>query len=283
MVENTGLVLEGGGFRGIYTAAVLDVFLKENIRFRYLMGVSAGAAYGVSYVSGQYERNLRVNNYVSDRRYCSISNFITTGNYFNWEFVFKEIPTKLVPFDYAGFSASGTRMRVAITNCVTGKAEYFDLDGASPDRFRDLLAATSSLPLVSRMQTFDGKLYMDGGIADAIPVNQALLEGNNRVVVILTRPPGYRKKPSSAGRFLKYFYPRYPEMVQTFKERADRYNRTLNLLEALENEGRAFIIRPSQAIGVSRLENKPDKLKTAYFEARMEAGKILPGLKEWLG
>ncbi len=259
--EETGLVLEGGGFRGIFTAAVLDVFLREKIFFNYVIGVSAGAAYGVSYVSRQYRRNLEVNRYVGDKRYCGWRNYVRKGSYFNWDFVYGEIPQRIIPFSFETFMNSGVRMRVVVTNCLTGKAEYPYLNNTSTDRFRELLTATSSLPFVSRMIEIDGSYYMDGGIADAIPVQQAFRDNMERAVVILTRPEGYRKKESGATAFLRLVYRKYPHMVKSFLERADRYNRTMDSLEQWEREGKVFIIRPQSPLKVARMENDPGKLR----------------------
>jgi predicted patatin/cPLA2 family phospholipase len=280
--DGTGLVLEGGGFRGIYTAAVLDVFLREKLFFNYVIGVSAGAAYGVSYVSRQYERNLAVNRYVSDKRYCSWRHYLRNGSYFNWDFVYREIPDKLIPFSFETFMNSGTRMRVVVTNCISGSAEYPDMNNISTDRFRKLLMATSSLPFISRMIEMDGNYYMDGGIADAIPVQQAFRDHLKRVVVILTRPEGYRKKVSRASSLIRIVYRKYPNMVKSFLERTERYNRTLDELEQLEKEGRVFIIRPESALKVARIENDPEKLKNVYDEAVRQMVNVLPRLKEWL-
>jgi predicted patatin/cPLA2 family phospholipase len=278
----TGLVLEGGGFRGIYTAAVLDVFLREKLFFNYVIGVSAGAAYGVSYVSRQYERNLEVNQYVSDKRYCGWSNYFRNGSYFNWDFVYREIPEKLIPFSFETFKRSGTRMRVVVTNCLSGRAEYHELNNTPVDRFRELLTATSSLPFISRMIELDGNYYMDGGIADAIPVQQAFSDKMDRVVVILTRHEGYRKKESRSTFLLRLIYRNYPNMVKSFLERADRYNKTLDIIEQLEKEGKVFIIRPPSPLRVARLENDPEKLKKVYDEAVRQMENLIPRLKEWL-
>jgi predicted patatin/cPLA2 family phospholipase len=278
----TGLVLEGGGFRGIYTAAVLDVFLREKLFFNYVLGVSAGAAYGVSYVSGQYERNLAVNRYVGDKRYCGWRNYFRNGSYFNWDFVYREIPEELIPFSFETFRSSGIRMRVVVTNCLSGKAEYPELNNISVDRFRELLTATSSLPFISRKIEMDGNYYMDGGIADAIPVQQAFRDKMDRVVVILTRHEGYRKKESRATAILRMVYRKYPNMVKAFLERADRYNQTLDKLEQLEREGKVFIIRPRSPLRVGRMENDPEKLKTVYDEGVVQMENVIPRLKEWL-
>jgi len=265
----------------MFTAGMLDVFLMEGIIFNYVIGVSAGAAYGVSYVSGQYERNLKVNAYVSDKRYCGLKHLLHTGNFFNWDFIYKEIPEKLIPFDYKGFSSSATRMRVVVTNTRTGRPFYADLDGSSPEKFRDLLAATSSLPFVSRMKQLEGEFYMDGGIADPIPVHQAFADGKKRVVVILTRDLNYRKKDS--GRSVtRLYYRNYPALLQTMERRTKAYNQTLEELTGMEKEGRAFVIRPSRPIEVSRLENNPDRLRGVYDNAVREAQPLIPALRKWL-
>jgi predicted patatin/cPLA2 family phospholipase len=262
---------------------VLDVFLREKLFFNYVIGVSAGAAYGVSYVSRQYQRNLAVNRYVGDKRYCGWQNYFRDSSYFNWDFVYREIPEKLIPFSFETFMGSGVRMRVAITNCITGKAEYPCLNNTSYERFRELLTATSSLPFISRMIHIDGNYYMDGGIADAIPVQQAFTDKMDRAIVILTRHEGYRKKESRASAILRIIYRKYPFMVKSFLGRADRYNKTLDQLGQMEREGKVFIIRPGSPLKVARMENDPEKLKKVYEEAVLQMEQILPSLKNWLG
>jgi predicted patatin/cPLA2 family phospholipase len=281
--DGTGLVLEGGGFRGIYTAAVLDVFLREKLFFPYVIGVSAGAAYGVSYVSRQYERNLAVNRYVSDKRYCGWRNYLRSGSYFNWDFVYGEIPDKLIPFSFDTFMNSGTRMKVVVTNCISGKAEYLGMNNISNDRFRKLLIATSSLPFISRMIEIDGNYFMDGGIADAIPIQQVFRDNMKKAVIILTRPEGYRKRESRATSIVRFVYRKYPNMVKSFLERTERYNQTLEELEQMEKEGRVFIIRPEAPLPVARIENNPEKLKRVYDEAVRQMEDVLPEVKKWLG
>lgn len=279
---DVGLVLEGGGFRGIYTAAVLDMLAKDGLLFDYAVAVSAGAAYGVSYVSRQHGRNLDVNPYVADKRYCSFNNLIRNGSFFNWDFIYRYIPTEIVPFDYNGFTQSSTRMKVVVTNCHTGAAEYKVLEATSPERFRDLLAATSSLPLISRIQKIDNNHYLDGGIADSIPFNKAFADGKERAVVVLTREAGYRKEPVKGALLLKLAYREYPNMVRAMVERYKKYNRSLDELEALEKEGKVFVIRPSKPIAVARLENNPEALTMAYNDAVREMEQVLPKLRAWL-
>jgi len=280
--SDVGLVLEGGGFRGIYTAAVLDVFYREGLFFDYAVAVSAGAAYGVSYVSRQYGRNLDVNPYISDKRYCSLNNLIRKGNYFDWDFIYHHIPTQVIPFDYEGFAKSTTRMKVVVTNCNTGAAEYKDLEATTPERFRDLLAATSSLPFISRMQQIDDQHYLDGGIADSIPFKKAFADGKKRAIVVLTRHAGYRKDPIKGTMLLKLAYRSYPNMVNAMVDRAHKYNLALEELERLEAEGTVFVIRPAQPIAVARLENNPENLTKAYDAATKEMEALLPKLKAWL-
>ncbi len=280
--QDVGLVLEGGGFRGIYTAAVLDVFFTEKLFFDYAIAVSAGAAYGVSYVSRQYGRNLDVNPFVADKRYCSINNLIRKGTYFDFDFMYRYIPTTIIPFDYEGFRHSSTRMKVVVTNCATGAAEYKDLEATSPEHFRDLLAATSSLPFITKMQRIGSQHYLDGGIADSIPFKKAFADGKKRAIVVLTRHAGYRKEPVKGEMLFRLAYRNYPNMVKAIVNRAVNYNKSLDELEQLEREGRIFVIRPDKPIAVARLENNPDNLSRAYDMATKEMEIIMPKLKRWL-
>lgn len=280
--HNVALVLEGGGFRGIYTAGVLDSLLLDQMRFRYVIGVSAGAAYGVSYISGQYQRNLAVNRYVNDPRYCSWGNLLKKGTYFDWEFVYRTMPLQMVPFDYNAFYESPSNMHVVVTNIVTGKPEYKQLKTNNPEMFRDWLTATSSLPFISKPKVINGNLYMDGGLSDSIPVKRALADGNQRAVVVLTRPADYRKPSLKNDLLLKLTYRKYPKLVQLIKQRADCYNQTIDELNRLEKEGRVFVIRPLEAIPVSRLENNPINLQKVYDSSRNQMVTLLPQLKQWL-
>ena len=281
-LAGVGLVLEGGGFRGMYTAAVLDMFHRHGLFFDYAIGVSAGAAYGVSYVSRQYQRNLAVNPYVSDRRYCGLNHLIRSGNFFNWDFVYREMPTTLVPFDYDTFHKSTTKMKVVLTSCTTGEAVYKLIDGSTPERFRDLLTATSSLPLLSKTVKVDDDIYLDGGIADSIPVRKAFYDGNQRLIVVLTREKGYRKGPLKATRIFKLAYRRYPKMVEALISRSERYNQTLQELEALEAAGKIFVIRPAAALPISRIGNDPALLHAVYSKSLDEVEAIMPRLTSWL-
>lgn len=283
VLNHTALVLEGGGFRGMFTAGVLEVMLREQLLFDYLIGVSAGAAYGVSYVSRQQGRNFAVNQYVGDSRYCGWTNLVKQGSYFNWQFVYHTLPTQLLPFDYEAFNHSSSRIKVVVSNIVTGQPEYHWINGSDPDRFRDWLTATSSLPIISKYKVIDDKRYMDGGLADSIPVMHALNDGNRRAVVVLTRDRAYRKTPMKNSRTLRWFYRKHPHVVDLMMNRAQQYNHTLDVLDELEQKGQVFVIRPAKPIAVSRLENNPDGLAKVYHNAMMHMEEELPRLREWLG
>ena len=282
MLNNTGLVLEGGGFRAIYVAAALEVLHKNDLIFPYMIGVSAGAAYGVSYATFQQGRNLETNQYINDKRYCGMRYLLKNGNYFNWDFMYRQIPLSLSYLNYAKLENSPIRFYAVATNCETVQAEYFPVNTSSPDKLRDILTATSSLPFISKMKEMDGSLYLDGGITDAIPIKQAFKQGNKRLVVVLTRPKGYRKKDSNAEFFSKIFYRKYPQFVKLMQERVAKYNEQLKEVERLYSEGKLFVIQPKETIQIKRLENNPGVLGKVYFESMKEVEKNIPALKNWL-
>lgn len=277
------LVLEGGGFRGMFTAGVLERFMAERLCFERAIGVSAGAAYGISYVSRQPGRNLAVSNtYAWTKRYYGLGNFLRTGSFFDWEFIYGEVPQRLIPLDYAEIRRSTTRLEVVVTGCRTGSAAYIPANDLDPDALKDLLAASSALPLIAKPIDLGGEPHMDGGIADSIPVEHALATGARRVVAVLTRPAGYRKKRSALVGLLGPLYRRYPELVRSFSDRAEKYNASLERLEALEREGRAFVIRPNAAIPVGRTENDAPKLEALFHEAERQTERLFPALTAWL-
>jgi predicted patatin/cPLA2 family phospholipase len=284
MLENTGLVLEGGGFRGIFVASALEVLYKNNLFFPYVVGVSAGAAYGVSYVTRQQGRNLETNQYINDKRYCGFKHLLTKRNYFNWEFMYKEIPVNHSPLDYPMLENSSTRFEAVITNCKTAQAEYIPVNNSSADRMRDILTATSSLPFISKMKEIDNNLYLDGGLADPIPIKQAFSQNNKRLVVVLTRPKGYQKEEgSSTAFFFKLFYRKYPQLVKLMQERTAKYNNQLAEIEQLSSQGKIFVIQPENAIQIGRLENNPQVLEKVYFDSMKAIEKdVFPKLRNWL-
>jgi len=278
--KETGLVLEGGGMRGIYTAGVLDVFMEHGVRFDGVIGVSAGAIHGSSYVAGQKGRNIRYyKRYCRDKRFMSLRNWFLTGDFVGEKFCYHELPEKLEPFDYETFQASGTDFYVTCSNIETGKAEYLRLEDMKGQI--DLLRASASLPLVSKIVKFDGKKLMDGGCTDSIPAvafhNQL---GYRRLVVVQTRERGYIKEPEF-NPLLKLWYYRYPRFIRVMKERSMRYNRSVKQLERLEKEGKIFVIRPEQPLAIGRLESDPKKLEAVYETGRRDAENCLEAMLAW--
>jgi len=278
-----GLILEGGGMRGIFAAGVIDYFLDEGIRFDNVLGVSAGACHGCSYVCGQRGRAYAVNtDYLDDKHYCSLYNLRKTGNMFGEEFIFHRIPEKLYPIDNETFKASGVKFQPVVTNCVTGKAEYPVME----DMFRDVewVRASSSLPFIAKMVEIDGGLYMDGGLTDSIPLAQSVKQGNEKNVVVLTRPRGYRKKPGNPGveRLMKIRYRKYPAMVDAYVHRYQTYNEELDFVAAEEAAGRAFVIAPMGDLPIGRTEKDVKKLKKAYDEGYYVAEGLGQKLKAFL-
>lgn len=282
MIKNTALVLEGGGFRGIFTAGILEVFLENQLFFESVYGVSAGAAYAVSYLSKQAGRNIAVNDYIGDPRYFGWNHLLRDGSLFSWDFIYEEIPQKIIPFDYQALKESDSKLYVGTTDCQTGEAEFFLLNEADKKDFKTLLSASGSLPLIAPMVSFDGKLFLDGGLADAIPFEYALSHGNERAVVILTQPPSYQKEPLKYTALFKWFYRKYPKVYEILRNRADRYNASIGRLEQLEKEGQVYLIRPEKKLLISRLENKPQKTAQVYANAMEFARNELPRLQKWL-
>ncbi|MBK3519808.1 patatin-like phospholipase family protein [Carboxylicivirga marina] len=282
-VDKTALVLEGGGFRGIFSAGVLDYFLKANLHFPYAIGVSAGAAYGISYASQQFERNRVVNErYTADSRYMSWMNFIRTGNLFNPDFIYDEIPNNLVPFDYKAAFDSFCDFNIVVTNVQTGEPEYYSSKELNEQELLSAIQASGSLPLVSKMVPFKGAYYLDGGIADSIPVNKALQSGCERAVVVLTRNQDYRKEPAKFQWVIQKKYGKYPHFVNKILRRADAYNQTLDLISDLEKEGKVYVIRPQEQLEVSRIENNPKKLDKLYVQGYTEMSQNIDALLKWL-
>ena len=287
MAENkysdVALVLEGGGFRGMFTAGVLDTFLDHKLYFESVYAVSAGAAYGISYASRQKGRNCEVNRrFTADPRYFGLRNIFKDGSLFGWDFIYKEVPEKHIPLDYDALRDSSTRLHVGITSCDTGKAFFVESNNLTSQTFKQLMAASSAIPFISRRIEFGNEYFLDGGIADSIPVVRALESGKSRAVVILTRNSGYRKKPMSCRHLVKGYFYRNADLAETFLSRPDRYNETLDILEKLEKEGKVFIIRPQKKIEVSRIENNPDKLQKLYDTALDEMSDVMPALAKWL-
>lgn len=275
-----GLVLEGGAQRGIYTAGVLDVFLDNGIDFDTVIGVSAGALHGSSYVSKQKGRSIEYTlKYCRHKDFMSISSFIRTGNIVGTQFSYRDIPNTLVPFDYDVFESSPTKMYAVCTNVDTGKAEYIECVNLRSNI--DILRASASMPFVSQFVEVFGNKYLDGGVSDSIPVKKALEIGCDKTVVVLTQPLGYRKK-APKDFIANTRYRKYPNLANAINMRYKVYNETAQAIEQFENEGTIFVIRPSMKVKIGRMEKDPAVIKQMYELGCNDAKNSMPKLIEYL-
>ena len=263
--DNTALILEGGGLRGVFTCGVLDCFMDKGIRFPFTVGVSAGACNGLSYMSGQRGRAKSSNIDLMDKHhYVGFKYLLTQGCIMDYKLLFEDFPEKIIPYDYEAYFANTDRFVMVTTNCLTGKAEYFE-EKTDSKRVMDIVRASSSLPYVTKITYVDGVPMLDGGIADPIPVEYAQSQGYERMVVVLTRNKGYRKNEKQLP-VPKFIYRKYPELRKTLASRNAQYNRTMEMIERLEDEGRMTVIRPVHPIEVDRMEKDTDKLRALYQE-----------------
>jgi predicted patatin/cPLA2 family phospholipase len=257
------LVLEGGGMRGLYTAGVLDYFLDKGLVFQDIIGVSAGACNSVSYITEQRGRTLEINtDYCSDKRYISLLGFFTRGSIFNMDFLFDDIPNKLVPFDYDKYKASECRLIAVSTDCETGKGFYAPINDMKVDGI--YVRASSSIPLVSPIVEANGRMLVDGGPSDSIPIHYSVNSGFDKHVIVLTRQQGYVKKKNRLHHLCKLALKKYPNLADTIKYRHIHYNDSVKLAEQLENENNAIIIRPKNPVKISRFEKNPENLRELY-------------------
>lgn len=274
MDNNTGLVLEGGGLRGVFTCGVLDCFMDHGIRFPFTIGVSAGACNGLSYMSGQRGRAKSSNiDLMEKHHYVGFKYLLTQGCIMDYKLLFEDFPEKIIPYKYDAYFSNPDRFVMVTTNCLTGQAEYFE-EKSSPERVMSIVRASSSLPFVSKITYVDGVPMLDGGIADSIPVQYALDQGYEKLVVILTRNKGYRKKEGKMP-IAKAFYRKYPALQQALSVRNLRYNQTMDLIERLEAEGRITVIRPINPVEVGRIEKDTAKLTALYQEGYSVASDLL--------
>ena len=257
-----GLVLEGGAMRGMYTAGVLDTFLDKDFWVNGIISVSAGALFGVNYPSRQKGRAIRYNKkFISDKRYISFKSLVSTGNIVNKDFAFYEVPFKYDVFDNKTFKESDIDFYVAVTNLQTAQSEYVKL--IDPFAQMEVLRATSAMPYVSRPVEIDGIPYLDGAIADSIPVEQMQKLGYDKIIVILTRTLDYRKSKLMTW-IAKWFYRRYPHFADAVNQRYAMYNQQVENVIKLAEEGDIFVIRPSVDLKIKRIEKDPNKLQAMY-------------------
>lgn len=266
----TGLVLEGGTFRGIYSAGIMDAFIEEGIEFPYIVGVSAGISNAFSYVSKQFERNIEIlEKYRNDKRYLSMGNYSKCKSMFGLDFVYGDIPRELVPFDYETFRQYTGKCLVGVTNAETGKPEF--LNALDDDDDFHFLRATCAIPGYFPAIMLDGKPYYDGGLASPISVKQALKDGCSKVVIILTQPDGFVKKCGKGNVVMSQLIKRkYPEIEMLLLVRHKIYNKQLEFCRELERRGKAIIFRPSHALDSFE---KDEKVLRATWQEGYDEGK----------
>lgn len=266
--------------RGMFTAGVLDVFLAEGISVDGIVSVSAGALFGVNFPAGQAGRALRYNQrFLGDKRYISLQSWLRTGNIVNKDFAFYQVPFSLDPFDNQAFQQSAIDFYATLTNVETGRAEYIKIEDVFAQM--EALRATSALPYMSQIIEYQGKKYLDGSLADGIPFAKAQALGYDKLIVVLTRPLDYRKKPSHTW-LSRMVYRQYPQLLATMANRYRHYNQQVEEIIRLNQAGELFVIRPSQTLQIKRLEKEPHKIQTMYELGVSDARNALIALKQYL-
>ena len=282
MNQKTGLVLEGGAMRGLFSAGVLDVMMENGIEFDAVMGVSAGAVFGCNFKSGQIGRSIRYNmRFCDDPRYCSFESLRKTGDLYNVQFCYDEIPNKLDPFDKEAYQANPMPFYAVCTNVETGKAIHKRLDNGDA-KDMEYFRASASMPVVSRIVEVDGYKLLDGGITDSIPLASMERRGYPRNVVVLTQPLGFVKKKSKMLPLIRVSMHQYPNVIRAMEVRHIRYNKQTAYVREQELAGNAFVIRPPYELGISRTEDDPAELRRVYELGRKEMEERLPELREFL-
>ena len=275
-----GLVLEGGAMRGMYSAGVLDVFIEQGVHVDGIVGVSAGACFGCNLFSGQKGRVLRYNQrFAGDPRNVSLRSWLTTGDIVNKKFAYYVIPTTYDLFDEEAFEAYGGEYWVVVTNVETGEAEYMQMHHLLNDI--EMMRASASMPFCSRIVPIGGKKYLDGGIADSIPVRACLDMGYDKVIVILTQPADYVKGPMNE-KLIRAVYRKYPNLCKTLCDRHNRYNAQAADVAQLEREGKVFVIRPKEALNIRRLEKDPDELARVHQIGLLDGEAAMDALRAYL-
>ena len=276
-----GLVLEGGGMRGLFSAGVLDALLElKELSVNGIVGVSSGALFGVNYVSKQKERAVRYNKkYADDKRYMGLHSWITTGNAVNKDFAFYELPYKLDVFDNETFKKAKTDFYVVMTNVESGKPEYVLIEDAFAQM--EYLRATSALPFASKIIEINGKKYLDGGISDSIPIDFCESLGYDKIIAVLTRPEGTYKE-DKLGFLYKLVYRKYPNLVNSLLNMATDYEKVLAKIKDLENKGKIFVVRPPEVLKIGRLEKNRDKIQKVYDTGLKTGLKELDNIVKYL-
>ena len=277
-----GMVLEGGGMRGMYTAGVLDVMLENEIKIDGIVGVSAGTVFGCNYKSKQIGRTIRYNKkYCKDSRYGSWKSLLKTGDIYDKDFCYRQLPKELDPVDYKTFGDNPMEFYATCTDANTGKPVYkrcYTGDDKELEWFR----ASASMPLVSKVVEIDGGAYLDGGIGDSIPIHWIREKGFDKNIVVLTRPRGYRKTKNKLMWLMRIVLHKYPNMIKAMKQRHIHYNESLDEISRLERNGEVFVFSPDYGMDISRTEHDPEKLEAAYRMGKKHAFDRLPELRVFL-
>lgn len=281
-----GLVVEGGGFRGLYTAGVLDYFLEQDWHFPYVIGVSMGSVNGANYISKQQRRSIDVPmEFLYDPRYFSYRNLVTQRSLFGMDFIFDDIPNKYNEFDYDTFMNSDQEFVITAMDVQFGGSRYFSKSELSKDEMLDAMKASCSLPFISKMVNFKGKKYLDGGLSDSIPIRKAFEDGVDKVIALVTREEGYRKevKEPSALKVVSgnLMYRGYPKVVEAINYRSVTYNKELDYMEDMIEEGSVMTIYPNEAIDMGRTERNKDKLKKCYEDGYLRAKELHKEIMEF--
>lgn len=281
-MDETGLILEGGGTRGVFTAGVLDYFMEQDCYLPYVIGVSAGACNAVNYVAKQKGRTKEcMIDYLYQDNYLGFRNMLKKRCFFDMDLIFERFPNDLIPFDYEEFFSSKQRCMLTTTNCITGDVTFIE-EKEDRDRLMSACRASSSLPYVSPIVMLDDIPMLDGGLADSIPIRKAFLDGYQKNVIILTRMKGYRKPVSKKKKHIaKYLYLKYPKLYKTILSRNENYNQTLDYIDRLEESGKVFVIRP-QRKPVDRAESRPDILNQFYQHGYEYAKEIFGEMKQFM-
>ncbi|MBR6163808.1 patatin family protein [bacterium] len=279
MEQKTALVLEGGAMRGLYSAGVLDVFMENNIKADVVFGVSAGALFGINYKSRQMGRALRYNlKYAKEKNYMGLYSLITTGDVMNREFCFNKLVYELDKLDFETYKTYPVDFYAVVTNLETGKAEYIKIDDAKKDM--EYFRASGSMPFVSKPVEINGNFYLDGAMGDAVPLKKALEMNFEKIIVVLTRPSGFRKKNTHLPYGL--LYGKFPNFVETAKNSYKKYNETMDFIEKCEAEKRIIVLRPSETVRMQRIEKNLAKLQKIYDLGVADSKRKLDEIREYL-
>ncbi|GAA0102633.1 patatin family protein [Paraclostridium bifermentans] len=280
-MNKIGLILEGGGMRGIYTAGVLDFFIEKNIEVDITIGVSAGSCHASSYLSKQYKRAYNATvDYINDKRYLSFSNLIKTGSIFGMDFMFNKIPNELNIYDYDTFAKSKSKFVVVATNCETGSPEYFELKDLKKEII--YMQASCSIPMFANIVEIDDFKLVDGGVSDSIPIEYALNQGYKKNIVVLTRDITYKKNKQKFLSIVNRKYKKYPNLIKSIENRHLNYNKSLNLVNQLEKDGDVLVIRPKEPVNVSQIEKNAKKLTSLYEEGYDDAKELYDKILDFI-